>query len=68
MNLSVYAIKVGRTTLDMLNVNKELGMNVSIIPKDNPSYEEQSDDTENTSNSQVLDVFDVLLAGVEADD
>lgn len=38
MNLSIYAIKVGRTTLDMLNVNKELGMNVSIIPKDNPSY------------------------------
>lgn len=68
MNLSVYAIKVGRTTLDMLNVNKELGMNVSTIPKDNPSYEEQSDDTEITSNSQVLDVFDVLLAGVEADD
>ena len=43
-------------------------MNVSIIPKDNPSYESQSGETENASTSQVLDVFDVLLAGVEADD
>ena len=59
---------MGRTTLDMLNVNKELGMNVSIIPKDNPSYEEQSEKMENTLNSQVIDVFDVLLAGVETDD
>lgn len=68
MNLSVYGIKVGRARLDMLNVNKELGMNVSIIPKDNPSYEEQNENSEIASKSQVLDVFDVLLAGVEADD
>ena len=68
MNLSIYAIKVGKTTLDMLDVNKELGMNVSIIPKDNPSYEGQSEEAENVSTAQVLDVFDVLLAGVEADD
>lgn len=46
MNLSIYAIKVGRTTIDMLNVSKELEMDVSIIPKDNPSYEER-----NTKNS-----------------
>lgn len=68
MNLSIYAIKVGKTTLDMLDVNKELGMNVSILPKDNPTYEMRSDEEENKSSSQVLDVFDVLLAGVEADD
>lgn len=68
MNLSVYGIKVGKTTIDMLNVNKELGMDVSILPKDNPSYEEQDANIENTSKLQVLDVFDVLLAGVEADD
>lgn len=68
MNLSIYAIKVGKTTLEMLDVSKELDMNVSIIPKDNPSYDGQSGETENTSTSQVLDVFDVLLAGVEADD
>ena len=43
MNLSIYAIKVGRTTIDMLNVSKELEMDVSIIPKDNPSYEESNE-------------------------
>lgn len=68
MNLSIYAIKVGRTTLDMLNVNKELDMNVSIIPKDNPSYTPANQVDEADTHSQVLDVFDVLLAGVEADD
>ena len=68
MNLSIYAIKVGKTTAEMLNVNKELGMDVSILPKDNPSYEGESLNEEETTASQVLDVFDVLLAGVEADD
>lgn len=68
MNLSIYAIKVGKTTLEMLDVSKELDMNVSTISKDNPSYEEQSGASEAASTSQVLDVFDVLLAGVEADD
>lgn len=68
MDLSIYAIKVGRTTVDMLNVNKELDMNVSIIPKDNPSYVEVEDKEIDRSSSQVLEVFDVLLAGVEAND
>lgn len=68
MDLSIYAIKVGRTSLENLNVNNELGMNVSIIPKDNPSYESGTEVDETTSSSPVLDVFDVLLTGVEADD
>lgn len=69
MDLTVYAIKVGKTSLDNLNVNKELGMNISVIPKDNPSYEttKEADDDTQSANS-VLDVYDVLLAGVEADD
>lgn len=66
MNLSIYAIKVGKTTLDMLNVNKELGLNVSVLPRDNPSYKETDQDTD-TAEARALDVFDVLLAGVEAD-
>ena len=68
MNLSIYAIKVGRTSLDMFNVSKELEMDVSIIPKDNPSYEEISEVEDNTASQKLLDVFDVLLAGVEAVD
>lgn len=49
-------------------MNKELGMNVSIIPKDNPSYNDNSEKDEAKTDSPVLDVFDVLLAGVEAND
>ena len=47
---------------------KELGMKVSLIPKDNPSYEPNADAEEAAATSPTLDVFDVLLAGVEADD
>lgn len=68
MDLSIYAIKVGRTSLENLNVNKELGVNVSVIPKNNPSYDPNTDAELTTTSSPVLDVFDVLLAGVEADD
>ena len=68
MDLSIYAIKVGKTSVENLNVNKELGMNVSIMPKDNPSYEDKSEEEENVLDHRALDVFDVLLAGVEADD
>lgn len=68
MDLSIYGIKVGRTSIANLNVNKELGMNVSIIPKDNPSYEVNADFDESQNLDVVLDVFDVLLAGVEAND
>ena len=68
MNLNIYAIKVGRTSLDMLDVSKELEMDVSIIPKDNPSYEESNEVEDKTASQKILDVFDVLLAGVEAID
>lgn len=69
MNLSIYAIKVGRTSLDMLNVSKELDMDVSIIPKDNPSYvDEDEPEEEQGGGKRILDVFDVLLAGVESYD
>ena len=68
MDLSIYAIKVGRTSLSNLNVNKELGMKVSILPKDNPSYSLDTTSDGNESNDAELNVFDVLLAGVEAND
>ncbi len=68
MKLTIYAIKVGRTTLDMLNVSTELDMDVSIIPKDNPSYVEEEESEGEKNGRKDLDVFDVLLAGVESDD
>lgn len=70
MNLSIYAIKVGTTTLEQLNVNKELDIDFYNTAKDNPDYhagEQEAPNSEN-SKSKRLDVYDVLLAGVEADD
>ncbi len=52
----------------MLNVSKELDMDVSIIPKDNPSYVEDMENENQDEGTIKLDVFDVLLAGVESDD
>jgi len=54
--------------LDMLNVSKELDMDVSIIPRDNPSYVQDGADDSVESTSRLVDVFDVLLAGVESVD
>lgn len=69
MNLSIYAIKVGQTTLDKLNINNEFNLDEKIsIERDNPSYVEENDDNEQTDNNLLLDVYDVLLAGVEKND
>lgn len=69
MNLSIYAIKVGTTALDKLNINNELDIDVSTVTKDNPEYERQVvDESEDDSKSKTLDVYDVLLAGVEVND
>ncbi len=66
MNLSIYAIKVGESTKNMLNFSSEFNINNTVV--DNPSYEEMTTSThENERNDmeQKLDVYDVLLAGVE---
>ncbi len=62
MDLSIYSIKVGRTSIENLNVNRELGMDASIISRDNPSYENDTNADNATTQNQILDVFDVLLA------
>ena len=62
MDLSIYAIKVGYSTLDQLNINKELGINISEMNRDNPSYEQVNDKIDsNKSNGKILDVYDVFL-------
>ena len=67
MNLSIFAIKVGDTTLDMLNINEELKLDLINSVVDNPSYEESNKDNDQNNNlSKKLPVFDVLLAGVES--
>lgn len=66
MNLSIYAIKVGESTKDMLNFSSEFNINNTVV--DNPSYEEVTTNTyenERDDIEQKLEVYDVLLAGVE---
>ena len=67
MDLSIYAIKVGRTSIDNLNISKELGVEIEMPSKENPSYEDNLE-SEVAFIGKELNVFDVLLAGVEADD
>ena len=71
MNLSIYAIKVGTTSLAQLNVNKELDIDVYSKTKDNPDYipyDEKKTSDDETDKNRRLDVYDVLLAGVETND
>lgn len=70
MNLSIYAIKVGTTTLAQLDVNQELDIDFYSKPKDNPDYvaSEAENTDEFTDKNKRLDVYDVLLAGVEMND
>ena len=70
MNLSIYAIKVGTTTLSQLDVNKELDIDFYSRPKDNPDYtsSEKKTSDDDTDKNRKLDVYDVLLAGVETND
>lgn len=71
MKLSIYGIKVGTTTLEKLNINNELNLDEKItIGKDNPSYIKESDkqDKADEEMQKELDVYDVLLAGVEKND
>lgn len=69
MNLSIFAIKVGNTTLDMLNINNELNLDLPKILVDNPSYEDSDININGVKSHSVksIPVFDVLLAGVESD-
>ena len=43
-------------------------MDISVVPRDNPDYDGAQEESETQTSNQMLDVFDVLLAGVEADD
>lgn len=68
MNLSIFGIKVGKTTLEKLNINNELNLDEKItLGKDNPSYVEDKEE-EQEDKQKELEVYDVLLAGVEKDD
>lgn len=68
MDLSIYAIKVGKTTIDQLNISNEFDLDADNKDVDNPSYDENELNEAKNNSNDVLDVFDVLLAGVESND
>lgn len=69
MNLSIYAIKVGTSSLDQLNINNELDIDASSILPSNPEYKPEEDSEEpEDDKTKKIDVYDVLLAGVEVND
>lgn len=61
MNLVIYAVKVGKSSLDKLSFQGEFDY---ITPlHDNPSYD-GSISSDNLNQEDEIDVYDVLLAGV----
>ena len=67
MDLVIYAIKVGKTTADKLDIKSELDVPVlSARTLENPSYDEIAleDEKEQEVDRSKLDIYDVLLAGV----
>ncbi len=68
MDISIYAIKVGRSSVEKLNFNNEFEIEENFQRKDNPEYKMEEIESEDKSITEELDVFDVLLAGVEVDD
>ena len=67
MDIILYAIKVGTSTINDLTFNNEIGSHS--YPKDNPDYKElNAPEEDQDKNAQPLNVYDVLLAGVESDD
>lgn len=66
MNLSIYAIKVGTSPLDQLNINNELDIDEPFILTINPEYKPDVDSEDDKTKK--IYVYDVLLAGVEVND
>ena len=58
MDLEFYAIKVGRVSEEMLDINKELGIEEDLVT----AFE---DLIPSNNQSSELDVYDVILAGVK---
>lgn len=65
MDLSIFAIKVSTTTLKSLEFNNEFQLQES-HSVDNPSYTEEIPAHNNQEQDEPIDVYDVLLAGIES--
>lgn len=65
MDMSIYGIRVGKSNLAKLNFNGEFEMDENSILKDNPEYTKDNKEKLLDEYYKELDVYDVLLAGVE---
>ena len=61
MNLNYYAIKVGSYPENMLDITKEF----SLLPEEPDAYQINPSSNDSNQQSTLLDVYDVILAGVE---
>lgn len=68
MDISIYAIKVGTSSVEKLDFNNEFDIEHSFSTKDNPVYQKEEIVEIDTCANDLLDVYDVLLAGVEIND
>ncbi len=69
MDISIYAIKVGTSSIEKLNFNNEFEIEQSFTRKDNPVYHKEAETSEQDNvKDKKLEVYDVVLAGVEIND
>ena len=67
MNLVIYAVEVGTCSLKDLDVSSELNISHATTAT-NPDYDPSTEETEADREAKGLKVYDVLLAGVKAND
>lgn len=69
MDVVIYAIKVGKSSIEKLNINNEFEIEGNMLKEDNPDYENLKKMSDSTNEDEKeVDVYDVLLAGVEVND
>ena len=68
MDISIYAVKVGMSSIDKLDLNSELDIDSLYTVKDNPKYNKEVKIEKDNDTNKPLPVYDVLLAGVESND
>lgn len=66
MDTVIYAIRVGKSSIDKLNIQNEL--DVQAESKDNPDYKKAPKPNDPKKTAAPLEVYDVMLAGVEYND
>ena len=61
MKISIYAIKVGQSTIEKLNFNNEFEIEENFSKKDNPEYEKKKKKVEDTSVEKLLEINNIIV-------